>query len=184
MDEGLSATGRRMLGYALKWGQPAWVTVDGKMVEERFARGAFLPSIQESKVRLCLEHQWDDVVARQDDGSLHLVEDAVGLRIDAIANNTEAGDEAISAVRCRSKAGLSVGFHRPICEWLDTEDGKVRVVTDCSLIEVSVCRSPAYRSSEIVAGKMRIDNFLAAIDPRLERLEAAEAAVEKYMETS
>lgn len=174
-----------MVGYALKWGQPAWVTVDGKMVEERFARGAFLSSIAEGKVRLCLEHEWDDIVARQDDGSLHLVEDAVGLRIDATANNSDAGDVAMDAVRTRYRAGLSVSFNRPSVEWQDGEDGKVRMITSARLAEISVCRSPAYQSSEIHAGKMRIERFISTLpDPRLERLEAAEAAMSKYKESA
>ncbi|MGV2816807.1 HK97 family phage prohead protease [Phyllobacterium sp. SL163] len=170
-----------MVGYALKWGQPAWVTVDGKVVEERFAKGAFLSSIAGGKVRLCVDHCWDDIVARQDDGSLHLVEDSVGLRITATANHTDAGDVAMEAVRTRYRAGLSVSFNRPLVEWQNGEDGRVRMITSARLLEVSVCRNPAYRSSEIHAGKMRIERFTASLpDPRLERLEAAEAAMAKY----
>nr|DAK98299.1 MAG TPA: prohead protease [Caudoviricetes sp.] len=169
------------MGYALKWDQPAWVDCNGKVVEERFCRGAFLSSIQEGKVRLCLEHEWDDVVARQSDGSLSLVEDAVGLRVDATANDADAGDVAMDAVRLRYRAGLSVAFNRPVVDWQDCDAGRVRVITSARLAEISLCRNPAYRSSEIHAGKMRIERFTASLpDPRLERLEAAEAAMAKY----
>ncbi|RTL95477.1 HK97 family phage prohead protease [Ancylobacter aquaticus] len=186
MDEGLSATGRRMVGYALRWGYPALVTVDGRRVTETFRRGAFAKSIAEGRVRLCLEHEWTAVVARQDDGVLTLVEDGVGLRVDATANHSDAGDDALDAVRCRARAGLSVSFGSPVVEWREVDDQPVREVVDCRLHEVSVCRNPAYRSSEIVAGRMRIERFLGAIgaldDPheaRLARLAAAEAALRR-----
>ncbi|MCB4771800.1 HK97 family phage prohead protease [Ancylobacter sp. Lp-2] len=186
MDEGLSATGRRMVGYALRWGHPAQVTVGGQRVTETFRRGAFLTSIAEGRVLMCLDHMWDAVVARQADGTLTLVEDAVGLRVDAVANHSPAGDDALEAVRCRACAGLSVSFDRPAAEWRDVDGESVREIVSCELLEVSVCRNPAYRSSEIVAGRMRIDAFLTAAaaldDPhgaRLARLEAAEAALRR-----
>lgn len=183
MDEGLSATGRRMVGYALKWGQPAWISSGGKQFTETFRRGAFLNSIARGKVRLCLEHAWDDVVARQSDGTLTLVEDTVGLRVDAWANGTPAGDEALDAVRCRYQSGLSVYFEEPILKWTDIDGVPFREVVSCSLREVSVCRNPAYRSSSIAAGKMRIDRFLADVaeldrqKSKHGRVEAAEAAL-------
>lgn len=162
MDEGLSSTGRRMVGYALRWGTPAYVTVAGRDVTETFRRGAFLKSIAGGLVRLCLDHEWEAVVARQVDGTLRLVEDSVGLRVDAVANHSVAGDDAIDAVRCRFCAGLSVSFEAPVVEWRDVAGERVREIISCSLREISVCRHPAYPSSEIVAGRMRIDRFLAA----------------------
>ena len=42
-------------------------------------------------------------------------------------------------------------------------NGRLRIITDCDLIEISVCRDPAYRSSELFAGKMRIEAFEARI---------------------
>lgn len=56
----------------------------------------------------------------------------------------------------------------------------MRTVVDCDLMEVSVCREPAYRSSEVVAGSMRIDRFLKTIDSTAERerrLAEAEATI-------
>jgi HK97 family phage prohead protease len=163
MDEGLSSTGRRMLGYALRWQQPAFIAEGGRQHTERFARGAFLTSISKSQVRLVLEHDWHAIVATQSDGSLVLVEDSVGLRVDAWANDTEAADSALEAVRTRWNAGLSVSFSDAIATWRHTEMGRQRIVTSCTLLEISVCRNPAYRSSEVVAGAMRIDAFLSAI---------------------
>lgn len=185
MDEGLSITGRRVCGWALKWGEPAFISEDGRHYRETFRRGAFLTSIEGGQVRLCLDHHWDSIVASQADGSLVLVEDRVGLRVDAIAQHTVAGDDAISAVRCRDRAGLSVMFQRPDLVWSEVDGVRGREVVRCRLLEVSVVRNPAYRSSEIVAGAMRINAFLervAELDhpshaTRLARLEAAEAAL-------
>ncbi|MFX3803888.1 HK97 family phage prohead protease, partial [Streptococcus suis] len=78
-----------------------------------------------------------------------------------------------------------VSFNRPVVEWHDGDAGKVRMIMSARLLEVSVCRHPAYRSSEIHAGKLRIERFTSTLpDPRFERLEAAEAAMAKYRKTA
>ena len=61
------------------------------------------------------------------------------------------------------RGGLSVGFERPRSQWRDTEAGRLRLITECDLVEISVVRDPAYRSSELFAGKMRIEAFEARI---------------------
>jgi HK97 family phage prohead protease len=183
MDEGLSSTGRRMCGWALKWGEPAFIRDDDDgRFQERFRRGAFAESIAEGRVLLCLDHDISQIVARQANGSLTLVEDAVGLRVEALALDCMAGDDAISAVRCRDRAGLSVAFKSPTSEWAGVDGVRRREVVRCELREISVVRNPAYRSSTIVAGAMRIGKFMAEVEAldhtaRLARLAAAEAAV-------
>jgi HK97 family phage prohead protease len=162
MDEGLSSTGRRLVGYAVRWGQPALIRQAGRTFEERFARGAFARSLAAGDVRLCVEHDYRAVVACQSDGSLHLVEDHVGLLVDATALHTADGDDALAAVRCRSRAGLSVGFdHGAAARWSDEDGVAVREVTDCRLREISICRNPAYRTADVHAGKLRIQRFLS-----------------------
>lgn len=161
MDEGLSTTGRRLLGYALRWGQPAFIGAASRRFSEFFERGAFSRSIAAGKVALCLDHDRKAVIARQQDGSLHIVEDAFGLRIDAMAADTDVGDIALNAVRGRGRAGLSIGFERPASKWIGIGEDRQRIVTACDLIEVSIVRFPAYKSGEVHAGKLRIDTFEA-----------------------
>lgn len=81
------------------------------------------------------------------------------MRIDAWVNNSLAGDIAMHDARCRFRAGLSVGFTALRDEWRLLETGKLRVVTDADLTEVSIIRNPAYQSSELHAGLMRITAF-------------------------
>jgi HK97 family phage prohead protease len=152
-----------MVGYALRWQQPAFIGRGSTRFEERFARGAFARSIAAGRITLCSNHDRGSIIAGQSDGSLSLVEDVVGLRVDAWANHTDAGDQAIHDARCRARAGLSVGFERPRSQWRDTEAGRLRLITECDLVEISVVRDPAYRSSELFAGKMRIEAFEARI---------------------
>jgi HK97 family phage prohead protease len=171
-----------MVGYALRWGDIARVRKNGDIVDEMFRRGAFAASIAAGNVRLCVDHDYDSLVACQAGGSLRLIEDAVGLLVDAIANNTDAGDIATASVRCRGRAGLSVGFVNAIDRVFYRGEATAREVIGCQLREISVVRNPAYTSSEISAGKMRIERFLAASAAanrvaRDERLAAAEAAV-------
>lgn len=183
MDEGLSKTGRRVVGYALRWGDAALINQRTGPFTETFRRGAFAKSIARKQVNLCLDHNRSAVLASQADGTLTLIEDAIGLRIDAVIADTLDGEDAIATVRQRSKAGLSVSFGSPVCDHRESEGIRTRTVTDCDLIEVSVCREPAYRSSEIVAGSMRIERFLKAIDPAAERerrLSEAEANIAQW----
>jgi HK97 family phage prohead protease len=167
-----------MVGYAVLWHRPAIIRRADKSFEERFRRGAFAASIAAGDVRLCLDHNWRDVVARQSDGSLRLIEDDVGLMVDAVALDTLSGDDALAAVRCRSRAGLSVGFDLGAgAEWSEGGGIDVREIVRCRLREVSICRHPAYRSSEIHAGAMRIERFFAdsVRANRFARLATAEA---------
>jgi hypothetical protein len=161
-----------MVGYALKWGEPAFV----RGFTEYFERGAFAKSIAGGSVLMCLDHDRHAVVARQDNGTLTLIEDSVGLRVDAMAMYSEAGQDALDSARCRYRAGLSVAFERPVIEWRDIENGRLRIVTDCDLVEISVVRDPAYRSSELFAGRMRIDAFEAGLPD--DHMPAARARLE------
>jgi HK97 family phage prohead protease len=170
-----------MVGYALHWGQPAFIGTGQQAFEERFIRGAFAASIAAGEVIMCLDHDRTAIVARQDNGTLTLVEDAVGLRVDAWAMGTPAGDDALHDARCRYRAGLSVAFDRTTVEWQETAAGRLRLVKDCHLVELSVIRDPAYRSSELFAGRMRIDAFEARLrtadDLRQQQLVEREAAM-------
>ncbi len=183
MDEGFSRTGRRVLGYALRWNEPAHIAKGSSTFVEIFRSGAFAKSIANKAVKLCLEHDTDSVIASQSNGTLCLVEDLVGLRIDATIADSIDGDEAMAAVRQRSKTGLSISFGSAVCEWQNFNGTRTRSITNCDLVEVSICRNPAYGSSEIVAGAMRINRFLSAIDlsaERNRRLFEAERRLVKY----
>jgi HK97 family phage prohead protease len=181
VDEGLSVTGRRMVGYALHWGEPAFIGTGHQAFEERFIKGAFAASIAAGGVLLCSDHDRTAIVARQDNGTLTLVEDAVGLRVDAWAMGTPAGDDAIHDARCRYRAGLSVAFDRALVEWQETAVGRLRLIKQCRLVELSVIKDPAYRSSELFAGRMRIDAFEARLrlagDHREQQLVERDAAL-------
>ncbi|UVK44837.1 HK97 family phage prohead protease [Mesorhizobium sp. AR07] len=187
-DEGFSVTGRRLVGYALRWGAIGQVRKGGENLEEVVKRGSFAASIAAGGVRLCIDHDYGAMVASQADGTLTLVEDHVGLLVDAVAHNTEHGDLAMSATRSRSKAGLSVGFVRAIDNVFYRGDVKTREIIDCHLREVSVCRNPCYRSSEIHAGRLRIERFLADSQAanrraRLDQLARAEAEMAAAVRT-
>lgn len=166
-----------MVGYALKWGQPAFIGTGRQAFEERFERGAFAASISAGAIIMCSDHDRSAIVARQDNSTLTLVEDAFGLRVDAWAMNTAAGDDAIHDARCRYRAGLSVAFDRAKVEWHETAAGRLRLVKECRLVELSVIKDPAYLSSELFAGKLRIDAFEARLDPREQQLVEREAAM-------
>lgn len=158
-DEGLSVTGRRMVGYALKWDSTAFIRSGRSTFSEQIKRGAFEKPIAAGGVLLCSNHDRTAIVARQSNDTLLLVEDDVGLRVDAWAMATPAGDDAIHDARCRARAGLSVCFTARAVDWVDGKDGRTRIISEADLHEVSVVRDPAYQSSELYAGLMRIEAF-------------------------
>lgn len=156
MDEGLSVTGRRVVGYALRWRQEAPIRERGQRFIECVRRGAFGSSIAAGQVTLVIDHDRDLIVARQSNGTLHLIDDDNGLFVDAMIENTADGDDAIASVRCGYRRGLSVSFLGAVDHWRDG----MRTVMRAELDHIGICRVPAYRSGQIVAGKSKIDRFL------------------------
>ncbi|WP_409456656.1 HK97 family phage prohead protease [Rhizobium lusitanum] len=61
-----------MVGYALKWRQPAFISSGGTSFEERFERGAFTKSIAAGRTNLCSDHDRRAIVASQSNSSLLL----------------------------------------------------------------------------------------------------------------
>ena len=125
---------------------------------EEIASGAFTKTLQESDVRMLVDHDSRMLVARMSAGDLRLSEDTTGLLTDADL------DQEVSYVRDltrnlekRRATGMSFGFHVIRDEWsnIDVERGagpvdraELRVIREVKLLEVSVVTFPAYDQTE------------------------------------
>jgi hypothetical protein len=72
------------------------------------------------------------IIASQPDDGLLLIEDDVGLCVDAWANHTDAGCQAIHDAPCRSRRA-SVGFERPRSEWRVHRTAALGLITQADL---------------------------------------------------
>lgn len=124
---------------------------------ERIKRGAFLEAIAGGKVQLWIGHERSNgCVARQDDGSLLLIEDSVGLWFDATIPDTTAGDDALHLARGSGYRGCSVGMERVEDTWSTVDGIRHRVIHRAGLREISLCIRGAYPSSRVAAGALPI----------------------------
>lgn len=117
----------------------------GKWFKEVMKKGVFQKALQRNKSVPCLlEHNWENVLAHTDEGSLTLVEDNIGLRFDAVINNPEVYEQ----VRNGQINSCSFGFRvrnesvEPINQRLER-----RYVSEIELLEVSLVKNPAYTGS-------------------------------------
>lgn len=142
----------RLAGYAVWFGElsvdPISAKKDGKgrIVRERFERGAFARSIEASAlmgrpIKALWRHDHSIVLARTTDGTLRVWEDICGLGFEMEVD--EPADK-LALVRQGIVTKMSVGYD-PCDHRYDTLRGEtVRTVTEVFLGEISIVLAPAY----------------------------------------
>ena len=147
---------------------------------ERILPGAFAKSLRNRRrdIRLYVNHNSDMVLASKRSGSLRLVEDDKGLRVEADLPNTTAGNDLRELLRTGVVDKMSFGFTVPRGGDRWSEDGQTRELREIALHEVSVVTGfPAY---EATAAAVRSLSALSertgmAVDDLSETLEALAA---------
>jgi HK97 family phage prohead protease len=142
---------------------------------ERIAPGAFKRSLQSrNEVKLLWNHDAGEPLASVRGGTLRLVEDARGLKVQATLANTTRGRDVSELIRSKVVDSMSFGFSVIKDSW--SNDGAVRTLEAVRLFEVSVVSSPAY---EQTAGTVSVRSTDTGIDAdqladALMRLESGE----------
>jgi HK97 family phage prohead protease len=142
---------------------------------ERIAPGAFRRSLQSrNEVKLLWNHDAGEPLASVRGGTLRLVEDARGLKVQATLANTTRGRDVSELIRSKVVDSMSFGFSVIKDSW--SNDGAVRTLEAVRLFEVSVVSSPAY---EQTAGTVSVRSTDTGIDAdqladALMRLESGE----------
>jgi len=164
--------GNTFVGYAAKFNVPS----EPLPFIERIAPGAFGKSLrQRSKdVRLYINHNSDMVLASKKSGTLRLMEDEVGLRVEADLPDTTAARDLRALMQAGVVSTMSFGFTVPRGGDKWSGDGMERTLNGINLHEVSVVTGfPAYpqttaavRSMEKLSERtgMSVDDLTDVLD--------------------
>ena len=137
-----SQDGKTLVGYAAIFDSPSeplpWT--------EFVRRGAFTKTIKDgADVRLLIDHEGVPL-ARTRSGTLTLVEDEIGLRIEANLDETNPdAAKVISAMRRGDISQMSFAFQTVKDSW--STDKRTRELKEVRLYDVSVVTYPAYEET-------------------------------------
>ena len=131
----LSEQGRRLRGYAIRWGE---ISPSHK---ELFIQGSLRPA---EAVSLNLEHRQMESIAYHPGGGLELETRMQGLWLEAELPPTPAGQAARKMVASGTARGLSVEFHPR----QERERGGIREIIRADLVGVGLVASPSYQGSQ------------------------------------
>jgi HK97 family phage prohead protease len=138
--------GRTLFGLAVPYGQVAEVSDgDGRTYKERFEVGSTTRTIRErgDKIRLLIGHDTRRLPIGK---ATRLEERSEGLYAEFAVSDTNAGNDALTAVRDGLVGGFSVGFRGIRDRW----EGDVLVRTEVALNEISLTEYPAYSGAAVV----------------------------------
>lgn len=152
-------------------------------VEERVLPGAFDRALREKQdVRCLVDHETSRIIGRTSAGTLRLASDAVGLRYEADAPDTQAGRDVVTSIKRGDVSGSSFSFatvsDNVRREKRDGKDYFIREITDVDLFDASPVAFPAYGAADAGARAAIVSRAVSG-DPaaEAERVRAAAAPV-------
>ncbi len=162
--------GRTFTGYAAVFGQPSLPLPFTEIVKP----GAFKRSLQSrSRMMLLWNHDTSNPLASTRNGSLHMVEDSVGLKVTATLPNTTLGNDIAELVRSGVIDAMSFGFAVKKDSW--SQDGGTRYLEDVDLFEASIVSTPAYEQTSGTIAVRSVDGISAdVLADALLRIESGE----------
>ncbi|MBK5458043.1 HK97 family phage prohead protease [Peribacillus sp. TH27] len=141
-------------GYVNKTEQLSEVLGSSKRFKEKIRRGAFQRAIanKQRDIDFLLEHKSNQILSSTRNGSLHLEEDSVGLKMTAKIAKTSYGKDSYELIKSGILRNMSFGFKNIRDSWKKTTgDLYERTIEELLLYEVSVVKDPAYSQSTIAA---------------------------------
>lgn len=113
--------------------------------------GAFGKSVKEDDIRILWNHDPNLVLGRNTSGTLRLVEDAEGLKIENDLPDTQIGHDARETIRRGDVNQMSFSFRTISDRWF-TQDGEDRrELLEVKVFEVSPVTFPAYPETQVSA---------------------------------
>lgn len=114
-------------------------------------------------VRAYIDHDSGKVLGRTSAGTLRLMKDGHGLRVEISPPNTTVAKDLMVSIKRGDISGMSFRFRALDDEW-HMEDGEpIREVTDSIIGEVSVVAEPAYPDTDVAVRSLR--EFQQTIKP-------------------
>lgn len=141
-------------GYAAVFNSPSEILAsdDAGSFREIIRPGAFSRSLMGGDIRALINHQTGQVLGRTKSGTLRLVQDARGLKVEIDPPDTQAARDLMESMRRGDVSGMSFRFMTPEGgdSWgADAQGFPLRELRDVEIDEVSIVTFPAYKATEV-----------------------------------
>lgn len=152
--------GMTFVGYAAKFNSPS---EDLGGFVETIEPGAFRRSLRSrNDVKLLVNHDTGRVLASSRSGTLRLMEDEVGLRVEASLPNTSDGRDMAELLKRGDLNKMSFGFAVQKDAW--NNEMTERTLKSVRLFEVSIVAFPAYAATEAMVRSLDKAAKRASVD--------------------
>jgi len=139
--------------------------------------GAFADSIGRDDIRALFNHDPNYVLGRNRAGTLELVEDNVGLRVQITPPDTTWARDITTSIRRGDISQMSIGFVVEEDDWRSENGIDIRELRKVRLFDVSPVTFPAYTATDVGVRAMKeYDGYKAE---QRTKAEAAEKTAEK-----
>lgn len=171
MDETDADSPARIVGYAATFDS---LSHDLGGFREKIEHGAFSRALGEGQdVRALVDHDPGRIIGRSSSGTLRMIEDNHGLRVEIDPADTTAGRDIMESISRGDVSGMSFGFTVREDEWNIVDGENIRTLRDMDLFDVSVVTYPAYESTEVALRSLcQFQADLAEVDEDIERADA------------
>jgi HK97 family phage prohead protease len=136
-----------IVGYAAMFNT---LSLDLGYFREQIAPGAFAKAIGRCDVRALFNHDPACILGRTSAGTLRLVEDEVGLRMECELPDTQLGRDVAESIRRRDIQGQSFAFTCDGEQWDWKAEPPLRTVLEAGeLFDVGPVTYPAYEETSV-----------------------------------
>lgn len=173
-EPGSSSIGT-LVGYAAVFDK---YSCDLGYFREKIARGAFAKAIAACDVRALVNHDPNMLIGRKSAGTLRMVEDEIGLKVEIDVPDTTVGRDLVVHLRRRDMQGQSFSFTTSIDQWDWSGETALRTLIEVDqLFDVGPVAFPAYEETSAAmrsyqANREERDKPPAPIEPPVHLLES------------
>jgi len=128
----------------------------------------FLASEDASRVKLCWQHNFDDIIGV----ITEMHEDERGLAFKAVISNTTLGRDAATLIEDGALNEFSIGYATRKAEYPENEPGVSRILTDLYIYEISLVSRAANPKATLESSERKGDETIN--QPKTNEMEAKE----------
>jgi len=151
---------RRITGYAAVFNS---LSENLGGFREKIDPGAFSKTIKTDDVRALRNHNSDYVIGRNKSGTLNLIEDDRGLKIEAIPPDAQWARDLMVSIDRGDIDQMSFGFRTISDRWETQNEEEIRTLVEVKLYDVSPVTFPAYPDTEV--GLRSLEEWKKATPP-------------------
>ena len=167
--------GMHFSGYAALFDSPS----EPLPFTERIAKGAFKRSLRSrNDIKFLWNHDSGEILGSTRAGTMSLVEDDRGLRVEGMLPNTSRGRDVAELLRRSDIDSMSFGFSVPQGGDTWSSDGSERTLKSVRLHEVSLVAWPAYTATAGTVSVRKYEKTAERADVNAEALADALGKIE------